>query len=90
MENTNINYREQMLANISDVIEKTGAHDEKYDAFAKARDILDVLESLMAYAIYNTCISTETIRDSAEESYVNIKRRALAMFNKNQNESPSS
>jgi hypothetical protein len=64
---------------------KTGEeprNDSNYDNYQKARDILDMLEGLLAYAIYNTCISPETIRDSAEESYVNIKRRALEMFNK--------
>lgn len=81
MEN-NRNYRDQMFETISQVIEKAGGEDSDYDNYRKAQDILEVLESLLAYAIYNTCVSPETIRDSCEESYVNIKKRALSMFNK--------
>lgn len=74
------NYEQEMFANISTIIEKTGAADEAYTAEKKALDILSVLESLLAYTIYTTCIDAETIRDSAEQSYVNIKRQALFML----------
>ena len=82
METQKINYRDQMFDAISNIIEVTGRDDANYDNHQKARDILEMLESLLAYAIYNTCISPETIRDSCEESYVSIKKRALMMFDK--------
>lgn len=77
-------HKKALLESLSLTIEKAGQDDPDYDNFDKARDILDTLESLLAYAIYNTCVSPETIRDSAEESYVNIKRRALAIWNNNE------
>lgn len=76
-------YQQQMFEAVAKVIEEVGAGDKAYDDEKKALDILNVLESLLAYAIYNTSISAETIRDSAEESYVNIKKRALRMLKEN-------
>lgn len=73
-------YQRQMFDAIGKILEETGADDQMYSNEEKALDILNVLESLLAYSIYNTCISAETIRDSAEESYVNIKKRALRML----------
>lgn len=75
------NHKMTLIETISAAIEKSGQDDPTYDNIQKSRDILDALESLLAYAIYNTCISPETIRDSSEESYINIKRRALAIWN---------
>ena len=75
-------YKECLFEKISDIIENIGQEDSNYDNYQKARDILEVLEGLLAYAIYNTCVSPETIRDSAEESYVNIKKKALEMYKK--------
>ena len=72
-----------MFDAISKIIEETGAGDENYTPEKKALDIFTVLESLLAYTIYTTCVSSETIRDSAEESYVNIKRQALHMLKEN-------
>ena len=79
-----ISHRDTLIETISTAIEKSGQDDPTYDNIQKSRDILDVLENLLAYAICNTSISTDTIRDSCEESYVNIKRRALAMFEQEQ------
>ena len=76
----NNDYEKDMFDGISKIIEETGAGDEAYSNEDKALDILGVLESLLAYTIYTTCISPETIRDSAEQSYVNIKRQALQML----------
>ena len=73
-------YQRQMFDTIAKILEETGSEDKTYSNEEKALDILNVLESLLAYSIYNTCISAETIRDSAEESYVNIKKRALRML----------
>ena len=78
--NEGSNYEKEMFANISTIIEKTGASDEAYTDEKKALDILAVLESLLAYTIYTTCIDAGTIRDSAEQSYVNIKKQALFML----------
>jgi hypothetical protein len=74
------NYRDEMFDTLANAIENVGKSDESYDNYLKALDILEVLESLLAYTIYNTCDSPETIRDACEESYINIKKRALLMF----------
>ncbi|MCX7116609.1 MAG: hypothetical protein NTW94_01620 [Legionellales bacterium] len=76
-------HERHMFEEISQIIEKTGADDAGYVAEKKALDIFAVLESLLAYTIYATSVSPETIRDSAEESYVNIKRQALHMLKEN-------
>ena len=73
-------YREQMFDVISQAIENTGKGDESYDDHQKALDILGVLENLLAYTIYTTCDSAETVRDSCEESHVNIKKLALRLM----------
>jgi hypothetical protein len=78
----NRNHKDQMFDTISKCIEETGKNDPNYTNEAKARDILEVLEALLSYTIYTTCISKETIRDSCEESYINIKRHALALMDK--------
>ncbi|STX27778.1 Uncharacterised protein [Legionella beliardensis] len=78
----NSSYKDKMFDGISKYIEETGSHDEHYTNEAKARDILEVLEALLAYTIYTTCVSKETVRDSCEESYFNIKRQALALMEK--------
>ena len=72
-----------MFAELSQVIEATGKGDESYDNKAKAVDILSVLESLLAYTIYTTCVTSEHVRDSCEESYMQIKRQALEMIKAN-------
>ena len=82
MDNIKMNHRNSLLDAIALAIEKTGHDDESYDDVQKARDILDVLESLLAYAIYNTSVNPDSIRDSCEESYVNIRRQALMLFNR--------
>ena len=74
------NYREQMFDTLANAIENTGKSDESYDNYLKALDILDVLEGLLAYTIYNTCDNAETIRLACEESAANITMRALKMF----------
>ena len=73
-------YREKMLQDISQVIENTGKVDTTYTNYQKALDILEVLEGLLAYTIFTTCTTVENIRDASEESYVNIKKSALMMF----------
>jgi hypothetical protein len=78
----NRSYKDQMFDTIAKCIEETGKNDSNYTNEAKARDILELLESLLSYTIYATCISKETIRDSCEESYINIKRHALALMDK--------
>ena len=77
---TDTHYKRHMFDAISKIIEEAGASDDTYTDEKKAYDILAVLESLLAYTIYTTCISAETIRDSAEESHVNIKRQALQLL----------
>ncbi len=76
-------YERQMFDSISKIIETSGVGDSTYTAEKKAVDIFAVLESLLAYTIYTTCVNSETIRDSAEESYINIKRQALHMLKEN-------
>ena len=77
------NYREQMLEQISEILEKVGGDDEKYNNAMKSLDIIETLEILLAYTIFGTTNSTEGIRDSAEESYFNIKRRAVLYHKQN-------
>ncbi|HEU5281722.1 MAG TPA: hypothetical protein VFU82_07085 [Gammaproteobacteria bacterium] len=79
-----VDYKEKLFDVISTAIEETGKEDTAYTDAEKALDILDVLESLLAYTIYTTCDSDDTIRDSAEESYINIKKRALMMLKNEQ------
>lgn len=80
-------YKTQMFDEVSKIIEATGQGDSNYSAEEKAMDIFVVLESLLAYTIYTTCISAESVRDSAEESYINIKRQALEMMRQTPKES---
>ena len=77
------NYADQMFTELSNVIENIGKNDKEYTNEKKAVDILNVLESLLAYTIYTTCNTTEEVRDSSEESYFSIKTQALAMMRKN-------
>lgn len=73
-------HRDEMFDKVSKLIEETGKSDANYSDKEKALDILSVLEGLLAYTIYTTCINSETVRDSCEESYINIKRQALHMM----------
>ena len=75
-------YADTMFAEISNIIETTGKDDPEYTNKTKALDILNVLEGLLAYTIYSTCYTTDEIRDSAEETYFNIKKQALAILRK--------
>lgn len=76
-------HADKMFTEISKIIEQTGKDDNAYTNEKKAIDILSVLENLLAYTIYSTCNTTEEVRDSAEETYFNIKRQALAILRKN-------
>lgn len=82
-------YREKMLSEIADIIEQTGQKDDAYVDHEKALDILMVLEGLLGYTIFTTCTDSGEIRDACEESYINIKRRALQLLRDEKNE-PSS
>ncbi len=73
-------YREEMLTKIADVIEQTGQKDDAYVDHEKALDILVVLEGLLGYTIFTTCNDSGEIRDACEESFINIKRRALQLL----------
>lgn len=75
-----LSYREKMLSQIAEIIEKTGADDEAYGVSDKALDILMVLEGLLGYTIFTTCTDAGEVRDACEESYINIKRRALKLL----------
>jgi hypothetical protein len=78
----NNSYKDQLFDSTSKCIEEIGKQDESYTNEAKARDILEVLEALLSYTIYTTCVSRDTIRDSCEESYFNIKKQALMLMEK--------
>jgi|GEM_PF-6849272 hypothetical protein len=80
MEEQQPNYREQLFDTLAHAIEDNGKSDPSYDNYQKALDILEVLESLLAYTIYSTCDSPDNIRDACDETHVNIKKRALKMF----------
>lgn len=77
-----IDYKKQMFDTLGDIIEKTGQGDPNYTGEQKALDILEVLENLLGYTIYTTCTDLNEVRDSSEESYVNIKRIALSSMRK--------
>lgn len=79
----NNNYSDQLLKKLSQIIEEVGQDDEEYNNKQKALDIFSVLENLLAYTIYTTCNTAEEVRDSSEESYMNIKRQALSMIRNN-------
>ncbi len=80
---TKKNYADQMFAELSTVIENIGKTDQEYTPQNKAVDILNVLESLLAYTIYTTSYTTEDVWESSEESYFSIKKQALAILRKN-------
>ncbi len=80
---TKKNYADQMFTELSKTIEHIGKNDQEYTNQQKAVDILNVLESLIAYTIYTTCNTTEEVRDASEESYFSIKKQALAIIRKN-------
>ena len=83
-------YREEMLSKVADIIEKTGKKDDAYVDHEKALDILMVLEGLLGYTIFTTCRDSGEIRDACEESYINIKRRALQLHRDEKKEGSSS
>ena len=74
------NYREQMFKGLLQVIEDTGRNDKRYDETQKPRDILEMLELVLATSILATSVDRETIRESCEESYFNIRRMALTLY----------
>ena len=78
-----IDYAEMMFTEISKLIENTGKGDAEYTDKAKAIDILNVLESLLSYTIYTTCLTTDDVRDASEDSYMSIKKQAIDMIRKN-------
>ena len=80
---TKKNHADKMFTELSNVIENVGKNDPEYTNQKKAIDILNVLESLLAYTIYTTCYTTEEIRDASEDSYFSIKKQALAIIRKN-------
>jgi len=73
-------YKERMYKVIAELFEKIGASNPTYSETQKATDILEVLVTLLAFTIYNSCPTTETIRDASETSYFQIKQMALAYF----------
>lgn len=76
-------YADQMFTKLSNVIEDIGKGDAEYTNQRKVIDILNVLESLLAYTIYTTCYTAEEVRDASEDSYFSIKKQALAIMRKN-------
>lgn len=80
---TKKSHADQMFTDLSNIIEHAGENDQDYTNQKKAIDILNVLESLLAYTIYTTCNTTEEVRDAAEETYFSIKSQALAIMRKN-------
>ena len=82
-------YKETMFQVIAELFEKTGADNPRYSSNQKATDILEVLSTLLAYTIYNSCPNSETIRDASEATYFQMKQMALAYYYQQQNqESP--
>jgi hypothetical protein len=78
-----IDYAQEMVENISKIIEQTGENDKDYTVEKKALDIMRVLEHVLAYTLYTTCDDSDSIRDSAEQSYLNIRGQALRILNEN-------
>ncbi len=72
-----IDYKEIMLNNIADVLDKIGTDDSEYTDKQKTIDSLEVLEYLLAYGIANACIDRETIRDACDDVAASIKKLAL-------------
>jgi len=73
-------YKESMYKTIAELFEKIGVGNPAYSEMQKATDILEVLSTLLAFTIYNSCPNTETIRDASEASYFQIKQMALGYF----------
>ncbi len=73
-------YKEEMFQTIAELFEKIGTNDSEYSETQKVTDILEVLSTLLAFTIYNSCPTTETIRDASEATYFQIKQMALAYY----------
>jgi len=82
-------YKEKMYQVIAELFEKTGAHDRQYAETQKIPDILEVLSTLLAFTVYNSCPTAEAIRDVAEASYFQVKQMALAYYYQQQQEKDS-
>ena len=76
-------YKDLLLKQISKSIELFGMTDKEYSDERKLLDVLDVLESILAYSLCNISIDIPSIRDASEESYVNIKRKAILYYKNN-------
>lgn len=70
----------KMFDEVALLIETFGKNEPDYSEQDKLLDIFNVLESLLAYTAYTVSNSPETIRDCCEESYVNIKKKALKLY----------
>ncbi len=79
-------YKEKMYTVIAELFEQIGANNSSYSATQKATDILEVLSTLLAFTIYNSCPNSETIRDTCEAAYFQIKQMSLAYHHQMQNE----
>lgn len=79
-------YKEKMYKIIAELFEKVGVNNPNYSETQKATDILEVLATLLAFTIYNSCPSSEAIRDASEASYFQIKQMALAYYYQQQQE----
>jgi len=72
-------YREAMFNGVVKVLESIGREDRQYDATQKPGDILEMLELILASSISATSTDRESVRESCEQSYFNIKKIALAL-----------
>lgn len=83
------NYREQMFNGLVKVLESIGKDDKPYDQSQKAKDMLEVLELVLASTITATSADRESVRESCEESYFNIRKIALTLYEEEQQTEPA-
>ena len=82
-------YKEEMFQHIAELFERIGTNDSKYSETQKVTDILEVLSTLLAFTIYNSCPTAETIRDASEATYFQIKQMALAYYYEQNQKKPN-
>ena len=60
--NVSHSHKQEMYKMIADVFEKIGAEDDRYSETQKTSDCQEVLSTLLAFSIYNSCPTPKAIK----------------------------
>lgn len=55
-------YKQEMFKSFTDIFEKIGADDIRYSETQKTSDYQEVLSTLLAFTIYNSCPTPKAIK----------------------------